>query len=513
MGKNTRRIALGLAAASAALMSAAAPAGAESVTLDNGLVLDYSGYVRQWLSANLSEMPDTVAKDRGRLSQARSQVRLDGGVTGSNFKLHGSGRAVKEFRTGWQHDLKGQGASAGHDMTDYYDRAEIRELWAETSLDRITLRVGKQQIVWGETDFFTASDMVHGFDYSWRAMLETENEELRKPLWLVSTVVKVPEVKGEVQGFVRPGLDRGRDLGNSYDTWGGRWSPQPYRGYYRDGVVSYDADHPDGDKSDPTYGLRWRGDAGNVNYSFLYLRTFRPDPIVNVASNPTGHTPGGQVGADYHPVINAYGVTASGYVAPLDAVLSTEITYIPDMPYNYDNRGGNGLYPLAAVTAGQILRTDAGVKNADLVRAMIRSDFNVDLRRFLFTDKTSFLSFQVFDSWLPGLDKRDNLLYWPGFQTKLKQHGVTATGVLQLNYFHDTVNPSLATGWDVSYGGAFVIPAVDFVLGDRFRLRAEADLFLAKGGQSGTGDSSRDVGFISFFQHNSQFVLRGTYQF
>ncbi|PWC52533.1 DUF1302 family protein [Azospirillum sp. TSO22-1] len=494
------------------LAAASGPAAAESFELGGDARLSVNGYLRQWMSFNLNDMPETPDNDRWRVSMARSQLRLDTTLTMPGVKFFASGRGVAEAETGWQRDLERMGANGGHDLMRKYNALELREAWAESAFDRLTLRLGKQQVVWGETDFFVASDMVHGFDYSWRAMLETENEELRKPLILANAIVQIPEADGSLQAFVRPGLDRGRDIGNTFDTWGGRWSPQPYRGFWRDGLVGRDARHPDGDVRDPTYGVRWRGLAGDVNYSLLHLRTFRPDPIVNPAVNPVGgRQPAGLLGDDYHPVVNVYGATASGYAPPVDAVLSAEVAYIPNMPYNFDSLGGTGLYP--GFLAGLLPPNAVGVRKTDLVRWMLRSDFNVDLRSVLGTDGTSFLSFQLFDSWHPNLKGSDNLLYWPGFQTKLKEHAFTLTGVLQLSYLNDTVKPGLAAGWDISYGGGFVIPSIDYIVGDHLRLRAEADFFFAKRAQRSQAAASDQVGFISFFDNNSQFVLRATYQF
>lgn len=491
------------------------PAFAESWDLGDGNHLSLNGYARQWLSFNLNDMPETASDDAGRLSMARSQVRLDGSLRGDGYRVFASGRAVRELETGWLRDLERLGANGGNGLMKQYNDLDLREGWVEGTFDRVTLRLGKQQIVWGETDFFVANDMVQGYDYSWRAMLETENEELRKPLIAANAMIQVPEADGSLQAFVRPGLDEKDAIGNTYDTYGGRWSPQPFRGFNRNSVVGYDADHPDGDKDDPTYGLRWRGMAfGDINYSLMYLKTFRPDPIVNPAANPYGgKAPSGLLGDDFHPTIEAWGVTASGYVPSLDAVLSTEVSYIPDMPYNYDDTGGAGLYPAFLVGMGMLPPNAVGVRKTDLVRAMVRSDFNVDTRDLLGTDGASFLSVQLFDSWHPGLKDSDNLLYWPGFQTELEEHALTLTGVFQMSYAHDTIRPGLAVGWDITYGGMFVIPSVEFLIGDNFRLKAEADLFFAEGAQTSAGDTSRDVGFISFFEDNSQFVLRGTYQF
>ena len=46
----------------------------------------------------------------------------------------------------------------------------LRELYFDVNLfdDRLMVRVGRQQLVWGESDFFQAMDVVHGYDYRGR---------------------------------------------------------------------------------------------------------------------------------------------------------------------------------------------------------------------------------------------------------------------------------------------------------------------------------------------------------
>jgi hypothetical protein len=87
-------------------------------------------------------------------------------------------------------------------------------------------------MVWGESDFFQAMDLVHGYDLSWRLFFEGENEEWRKPLILLSTKIR----RSRSQGHDRTptsarAWDRCEDIGNTYDIRGGRWFFQPYRGF------------------------------------------------------------------------------------------------------------------------------------------------------------------------------------------------------------------------------------------------------------------------------------------
>ena len=46
-----------------------------------------------------------------------------------------------------------------------------------------------------------------------------------------------------------------------------------------------------------------------------------------------------------------------------------------------------------------------------------------------------------------------------------------------MNFHRDTINPSFVAGTDLTKGGGFAIPAVEFVYGDDWRLKVEADLW------------------------------------
>ena len=80
--------------------------------------------------------------------------------------------------------LPGFGAGTQDDLVlDDYDSTELRELYTTFTLgDRFHFKLGRQQVVWGETDFFRAMDIIHGYDLRWRSFLELENEELRRLL-------------------------------------------------------------------------------------------------------------------------------------------------------------------------------------------------------------------------------------------------------------------------------------------------------------------------------------------
>jgi len=502
-------------AISLALGYAAAPAHAEDLA-DNGNSFHLGGYVRGWASFNMENQPETRKNDRWEASMIRGSLLLDMDAKTGPVKWKMVGRADQEVKTDYLKDLQDLRRTNGtlggddHDIMKNYDNAEVREAWGEFGVgDRATFRIGRQQIVWGESDFFHAMDVVHGYDLSWRLFFEGENEEWRKPLWLVSAKIQVPEAKGQIHAFVRPGIDDCKDIGNTYDIKGGRWFFQPYRGYDLTAVTNKDCRHPDGNFHDTTGGIRWSGELGPVNYSLAYIKTFSADPVANSAFAPYKKAPTGAFFDLIHPEIDVLGVTVSGYAAPLDSVLSAEIAYTKDQPFNV------GTGPLGAPNVpGHVGLGLGGVKKKDTLTTMLRADKNLNFQDMFGTNRPSFSSVQLFDTMVLDYKDSDDLARLFAYGSKLKRHSTILTAFTVLNFKGDTINPSFAVGTDLTNGGGFFIPAIDFVLGDHWRLKAEADIFWVHKSSKKLFDTDvPGTQLFGYFDKNNQLVFRLTRQF
>lgn len=192
--------------------------------------MEVSGYIRQHFSFNLENQPETKADDKFDMSMARTTLRLDFDGEIGPFGYHIVTRVEREFETNYLDRLEDLGAGSGG-LIGHYNNEEIREAVIEFKPTKnISMRFGKQQVAWGETDFFTGLDIIHGFDYSWRSFLEVENEELRKPLIMLNTIIQMPSLGGALQLLFRPGWDEDDDIGNNYSLYGGRWAGQPNKG-------------------------------------------------------------------------------------------------------------------------------------------------------------------------------------------------------------------------------------------------------------------------------------------
>lgn len=455
----------------------------------------YDGYLREELSWNAKNWQDTPNyNDKGKLSMARSTARLNlDWQAADNVSVVAKLRASREVKTGFLEHLEDMGANSYHhadgqgDIMDLYNKQEIRELYVDFPVgERTSFRIGKQQIAWGETDFFAANDLVHGFDYTWRSFLEPANEELRKTNNIIKMNVDVPELDGGLEVFVRPGLDRKEDIGTEIDIYGGRWSSQPYAGVDFRNIDPYNFENDEGDYRDFTGGLRWSGMAGDTNYSLSYLKTFYNSPILNASNNLAiigqPNTPSGAVtrgtdqtrgvaGEVIYPIVDIFGFSASRYSELADAVLSTEVAYIKDAPYQIELSTPTLISQIVAPGFD-------GFTRKDVVAMMLRMDKNIAATQTLLgTEKPMFFSVQLFDKWVQNFDKDDQLLYSVGWGGKVKEHSVLATTIFDLSYGSGRIHPNLVLGADLSNGGGFAVPSVTFELTSKWRWKVEYDAF------------------------------------
>ena len=482
----------------------------ETVAADlEGSSLRLGGYVRTWASVNLQDPPETAANDRGELSMLRASLALNADLKTGPLQWKAIARADREHKTQYLRRLElanqagGLAGGPGSDIMSLYNKVELRELYADMQpTERIRLRVGKQQVVWGETDFFHATDLIHGYDYRWRSFLERDNDELRKPLILLNAQFDVPELGGSLQAIVRPGWDRGQDIGITYDLSGGRWALQPNKteDFLAPNGLNYDYHHPDGDTDNVTGGFKWSG-TGAVNYALSYLKTFAPNPVANSSFVPYKKTPSGTLGDFIYPKVDVFGGSISKEVDAMDAILSAEVAYQKGMPYNLGTNFLSGALP-----------GFGGIMLKNVLVSTIRLDKQLRLQPYLGTNTPSFFSIQLFDTWIQNFQQADDLVELVGFGAPVKQHTTLLTGFITFSHFHSAVNSQLAFGADLSNGDSFLLPSVEFSLGDRWRLLAEANLFFPRYAKQ-PGQVEMSAHPLGGFANNNQFLLRLTYQF
>ncbi len=515
---------------------------------------EIGGYVRGHVSVNLGNPyladPANGGEPKGDykhdLSMVRASVRLNFFKDFGTSQFGASVRGAQEYETGYLKDLQrvadqyaatdlfsGRQRSSVDLMDDVYNEVEVREAWWQTEIrPGTTLKLGKQQVVWGETDFFQSLDVIHGYDFRWRSFLEAENEELRKPLWMANLVQRFDAVDGSLQAIFIPGrMNPADQRGNNYDVEGGRWANTPNRGITFAAApfgadVPYNYDHSKADMDDAAYGLRWKSMAGQWEYSLGWFRGPAQVPVINpnpdnplgVGDSASGRTFLGAWHGEYRsdrnstvgelvfPQIDVFGATANRYLESMDAVFSIEASYIPDNAFNVGvdagEAGGCAFFP-----------GFCGVVERDTLKTMLRLDKQVNLGSWLKTSRPSFFSMQVFNTWIPDFKREDEIVNLAGFSGRTKEHSTIVTAILGMNYDNDRINPTLAIGSDLTYGGGFIIPSVEFAYGNHWRIKAEADIFFNRRHQERALTGFNDTNLFGYFQGNNQLSVRVTYQF
>lgn len=540
-------------ACASALFGLGASAGAQA---DEGFFdgWEASGYLRGHLSMNLQNPyladPTRDGAPKGDykydLSMVRGMAKLNLFKDFGNSKFNISVRGSQEYETSYLKALQtvadqyaatdlfsNRTRSSVDLMDDVYNKLQLREFWWQSDvLPGTMVKLGKQQVVWGETDFFQSLDVIHGYDFRWRSFLEAENEELRKPLWMANLVQRFDAVEGSLQFIYIPGrMNPANQRGNSYDVEGGRWANTPNRGITFAAApfgadVPYNYDHSHADMDDDAFGLRWKAVAGKWEYSLGWFQGPSQVPVINpnpdnplgVGNASSGRTFLGAWHGEYRsdrsstvgelifPQINVFGATANRYLESLDSVFSVEASYIPDNAYNVGVQAGE-------VGGCAFFPGFCGILERDTVKLMLRMDKQVNLTSFLKTSRPSFLSVQLFDTWILDYDRKDEIVNLAGFSGRAKEHSTLLTAILAMNYRSDRINPTLAVGTDLSYGGGFVIPSVEFAYGNHWRVKAEADLFFNRTSQKRALTGFNDTNLFGYFAGNDQLSVRVTYQF
>ena len=471
-----------------------------------------SGYLRQYVSANLEDQPETTRDDEFKLQMNRSTLFLDVTTDTGPLAWTGRFRFSKDWGSGYEDDLEdltdlGGGFNRA-DFDEEYDEADIRELYVTWPVnDSLDLSFGKQQVVWGETDFFHATDVIHGYDLRWRTFLVPENEDVRKAQILAVANILVPQAKGDLQIVVRPGLDHHDKIGNSIPAFGGRWSGNMNKGFNLIGSAPFNYHHELGDTDDAHYGLRWNGTLGqndDLNYSLNYYHGqsgFQQDPIL-VCDVQADFYNGACTGpfnglAFIFPETDTLGASASGYFAGIDSVWRAEVAYTPDRPMG--------------TAFGQVVEIDAW-------NFVIGLDTNLRLQNVLGTSSPSLFTVQLFDWHLPGVKTApalaafgDVVMNFVG-SGKYKEHNVLVSGIFTLPYANDIWKVTLVGLADLSFGGAAFIPAVEYAPGPHWRVKLEWDHFF--GGDVQTPSVfPPNASIFGFFDNMDQLLLRATYQF
>jgi hypothetical protein len=149
----------------------------------------------------------TPSLRESELIMQRNTIQLE-----SKYYFLKDSEAFGRFNTGWLEEatltvIARSAYDAVFDMRDTYDdldeisESRIREVFVDLVIPPFTFRIGRQQVVWGETDNFRALDILNPIDLSWHWSQESW-EDIRIPLWMVRGIYDIGKLGPFEETFV-----------------------------------------------------------------------------------------------------------------------------------------------------------------------------------------------------------------------------------------------------------------------------------------------------------------------
>ena len=392
------------------------------------------------------------------------------------------------------------------DNIDNFKQAyDLWEAYIDFSRGPAFIRLGRQNIAWGETDIFRLLDQINPLDNTFGGPFE-DLDDRRVPLWMLRGSYNLGSVGPigslSIEGFWVPG---------SIDATVGPWAPwgTPYE-VPLDKQAVYDiayVNSPEKKMSNSRWGARIQGMIGStMNVSVAYFETFMDNPtsvvvLTEPVSGPLLDTSLVRINLDY-PKFQVVGGSMNFWESVTDTVFRAEVAYFIKEPVNilgqsnrpltadYASLTWNQLDALAIATGSDLRSTgiygipwnpqsgNIPVKNS--LNWMIGFDKQLWMR-FLNKKSMFFLSMQYFGKWFPDFDKNqytsvplpDLYLSRPNEITgepipilsdypMVKEVSTIFTGLINTNYMNGALNPQLAIAYDVR-GVWLFLPSVMYI--------------------------------------------------
>lgn len=241
-------------------------------------------------------------------------------------------------------------------FSDFNDELDfIRELYITADLqmgeDVLSMRLGKQQVVWGKTDLFRVLDVINPVDYS-RHNIYDELEDIRIPQWMFTADWRMGPNKvfddSNLQLVWNFDKFRPSNLGTCGQSYrildaGCFFSSSVSSGYlnavldsmgmpalYANNVpIIHDVNLPAHDLSNSQIGLKWEGVLGDVTFSLNALRYRQQLPSLHFrAFAPGAPIPAADGVFDIEfPEVDLLGGSIDYYSMAMDAVWRLEFAY------------------------------------------------------------------------------------------------------------------------------------------------------------------------------------------
>jgi hypothetical protein len=461
--------------------------------------------------------PSDHGQDPGSLSIARATLQLEGHWQAhERISVHAIVRGVRSLSLAADRyaqiptpradpdERASYARSWAHE--NYYTEFDLREFYLDLDpTDWLNIRIGRQQIAWGDTSSFRLLDVINPVNATWHFGPLENMEDIRIPLWAVDLSLDIPKLDGALELVWVPLVDRPKDTVTTplsfVGAWGVPYTNQPPPFFVENKQFNY----PGRDIKDSRAGARWKGN--KASYSLVYYYTHQINMPVPTHFYTRPPLVDGQPNPDWPEGLSRNAQVLSNYVLefPRQHIAGATFEYAFDSPIGTTLRLEGSVIPNRTFPS----RTDSGysgdpndpTRSNYHPRKHLNATYAVSLQRstmirFLNPTQNFLLFAQFMHSVVPGLDiegKDELLVEVPLYNLwSAQKHTFNVVFMARTTYLHGKVSPRVTAAWLPNlYAGdsGFVSIDVDFRLSTHYGLNIRATDFFGK-------DAYRELGLF-----------------
>jgi hypothetical protein len=405
--------------------------------------------------------------DAGDLVQHRNLLYLEwthdlSKATGLNLKYRVVGRFLydglydygpEEFR-----DVR---RANKHQIDDFKMDAQLWEAYVDYTPGNFFLRVGRQNLAWGETDVFRLLDNINPLDNTFGFSFENLDDR-RIPLPMVRASYNFGKVAGiaalTLEGFWNPGF--------LPESAGNKVAPlapfgTPYALPSPPLPIPLSTLKPERTMQNSRWGFRLQGVIGeNFNFNLAHYQSYEDNPAGRVVINPII----GPVQELLFKPVQITGGSVSFFERHIDSVVRSEVAWV-----------WNERVFIPQINAPLLFGKfeDGELPTKGLLRFMVGLDRALWIRPLNPTAMFNF-SFQYFGELTPHFDERQRTAvqsFPTGEFLPAHKYSQTMTLLVFTNYIHGKLNPQVAVAWDPR-GAWLIIPQVEYIY-EPFRFKLQ----------------------------------------
>jgi hypothetical protein len=358
-------------------------------------------------------------------------------------------------------ELKNVRENDKENIDSFKQAYDLWECYADISKGPAFMRIGRQNLSWGETDVFRLMDLINPLDNTFGFVFE-DLDDRRIPLWMLRGTVGLgnlgPVNSLSLEGFWVPG---------NWDVRVGPIAPSgtPYAAPLPPAPVPILVETPDKEMSNSRWGARLMGVVGTANFSIGHYKSFLdlPGTILNVEDTGT-LIPNAYLELFWDDV-QVTGFSMNWWESMTDTVIRSEVAmfwdeavFIPEI--------NTPLVPLPIPIPGiPGLPAQGDKTEKDILRFMVGLDKNVWLRPLNET-QTFLVSLQYFGQYILDYDDRikQAVPLYPNDTdyAGLREVESVFTMLVNTSYVSGRLIPQMVVAYDVR--GAWLLqPSVNFI--------------------------------------------------